>query len=765
MIATTCVLTAALLTAASEYAISVDSLGIGNAWKAGAITPLKVTVSSTASEPVSAWIAWEVPDGDGDLVSWGRPVTLTPNLDTTTWLYAPTQPWATGDTPWSIRLRANDQNEQGALLSHFRFSPKSVNASTLSTQRSTIAVVGTRRIGLANLAGTGKIQTVLEPTITVSGISVNDLPDAWPCYDSIETLVWADAPPELDYKQAKAIDEWVMRGGHLVIILPTIGNPWDLGSKDGPLSSMLENVVTKTGNATLSAFTQIIGTPRTQSETLFTVHSFEEPYETPLFTLQDGRVVATTTSHGVGAYTLIGIDLTDGRLASLGLPKTDLFWNRVLGRRGDTPSALLLQQLEENQLLSGTIPKTTVLPMGGMAGQVIAMSTAAGGRLGTVFILVTLYILVGGPIGYFILRNKQKLRWSWMWFAVVAIVFSVTSWVLAKTTAAVHVPLRHLSIVDQVYGAPRQQVSGWFSLFLADYASTEVSIEGQSNLLMPWTPPELSKVPSFADTHHIQVPIDHVPSSFTQPTRATTSNFRFNWSGGLQSDAYKSLIRVVLHEDPCVRKLQNGTPIGLSGSITNQMDVPLQDVTLIWVTDQRLPLPELAQGVAGTTNPWMNSEDSGTPLNEAHFWRLSSKLDPQEQLHLDTFSTTSLTRLYVGVQDRYSQNKVWDAYSSGATMPQKELQKRLEMLSLFSHLTPPVYRKHELDEQGPPTQLIQRSGGRSLDYAEWFSRPCIIVQGFVKDAPIPIAISVDGEKIQSSDGLTMVRWVYPLGEE
>jgi hypothetical protein len=35
--------------------------------------------------------------------------------------------------------------------------------------------------------------------------------------------------------------------------------------------------------------------------------------------------------------------------------------------------------------------------------------------------------------------------------------------------------------------------------------------------------------------------------------------------------------------------------------------------------------------------------------------------------------------------------------------------------------------------------------------------------GFVKNASIPVEIQVDGEKITKSDGMTMVRWVYPLG--
>ena len=100
MIGIICALSTAVLTAVPDYTIKVDSLGIGNSWRAGDINPLHLTVSNVNSEPVAGWISWEVPDGDGDVVAWGRPITLTPNQDVSTWLYAPVQPWA----KWKHRL-------------------------------------------------------------------------------------------------------------------------------------------------------------------------------------------------------------------------------------------------------------------------------------------------------------------------------------------------------------------------------------------------------------------------------------------------------------------------------------------------------------------------------------------------------------------------------------------------------------------------------------------------------------------------------------
>ncbi|MBC8203493.1 MAG: hypothetical protein H8E91_06650 [Planctomycetes bacterium] len=763
MIGISCVFTAALLTAASEYTISVDSFGLGNTWRAGDITPLHITVSNTNPEPISAWISWDVPDGNGDIVAWGRPLTLTPNQDVSTWLYAPVQPWANGTTAWTLRLRTLVEGTPSEQLSLFRFSAQSVNAAPISQQHGAIAVVGTRRIGLGDLAGSGKAVTVLEPTLAISGLQPEDIPDAWPCFDSIDTLVWADAQPELDYRQAKAIEEWVLRGGHLVIILPTIGNPWGVGSQQSPLASILGDIEPTLGNATVSDFQNILGKPRSDNPLLLTVRSFNAENYTPIFTLPDSRVIAITKDVGVGMCSIIGVDLADGRLGARDLPKADVFWNRILGRRGDTPSPMTLQELENLRLLSGTIPTSTTLPMGSIAAQTIAMSTAAGGRLGTVFILVIAYIVIGGPVGYFVLRKKKKLRWSWMWFATTALVFTATTWVLAQTTSNVVTPLRHLSIIDQVYGAPKQRVHGWFSLYLPNYSTNKISIAGHANLLMPWSPSELSKAPSFADTRHVSVNIDQVPSFFDQPSRATTSNFQFNWSGGLQSDFYKSLIRVDFDNSPAVRKLDNGTPIGLSGFVENKMNVSLHDVTVVWVTDKRITPALFAKNENGNELPWTSYSESGKPLNVAYSWRLSSSWDPEEPLSLHTFERSNEALIEKGFDERYKQENRWDAYGNGAAIPRAEMRKRLEMLSLYSHLKPPVYLKREGSDTSPPSHSIIREGGRELDMASWFGRPCIIIMGFVKNASIPIPIEVDGEEITKSDGMTMVRWVYPLG--
>jgi hypothetical protein len=119
--------------AEEDYSIEVNSLGIGNAWTSGVVTPLHVSVVSTISEPTSAWIQWEVPDADGDSVLWGKQITLSPNSTTSTWLYAPLQPRVSQSTTWNVRLRAWEENGPAAKLAEIRFSPTSIGSFAIDS--------------------------------------------------------------------------------------------------------------------------------------------------------------------------------------------------------------------------------------------------------------------------------------------------------------------------------------------------------------------------------------------------------------------------------------------------------------------------------------------------------------------------------------------------------------------------------------------------------------------------------------------------------
>jgi hypothetical protein len=257
--------------------------------------------------------------------------------------------------------------------------------------------------------------------------------------------------------------------------------------------------------------------------------------------------------------------------------------------------------------------------------------------------------------------------------------------------------------------------------------------------------------PSFVDKREIVVNLNHVPDLFNQPSRATTSNFSYKWLGSVDHEFYDALIRVPPNNMPKVIKSTGGESIGLSGEVKNHSSVQLQDVTILWVTEDQIEPSLLETNEEGDLMPWVTK--SGIPINKAYMWRMPIWGD--ELINLNLLNANKSSSFSNSVDYRYTNKE--------QNFRKLSWRKQLEMLSLYSHLKPPTYIKPSSDtSKTTDSYKSSRDGGRELDFAKWFGRPCLIIMGFLQNSPLPVPISVDGDTIDQSDGVTFVRWIYPL---
>jgi hypothetical protein len=123
------------------------------------------------------------------------------------------------------------------------------------------------------------------------------------------------------------------------------------------------------------------------------------------------------------------------------------------------------------------------------------------------------------------------------------------------------------------------------------------------------------------------------------------------------------------------------------------------------------------------------------------------------------------TRLDTNIYTEYIEDEEGDRYDftgpsrTGPRLARQRAKDFMEMLSIYHQLTPPKY--HREGDKEPETAVMARLLGRELDLSAWFTRPCVIVIGYLDAAPTPVPLLVDGRR-PASDGLTVVRWVYPL---
>ena len=120
-----------------------------------------------------------------------------------------------------------------------------------------------------------------------------------------------------------------------------------------------------------------------------------------------------------------------------------------------------------------------------------------------------------------------------------------------------------------------------------------------------------------------------------------------------------------------------------------------------------------------------------------------------ESLDLQMLPMQQSASLEHALNSRYVNKKSqYETYQDFGTR-----KKHLEMLSMYSHLEPQKYQRTQGSKQSLASHKVLRDSGRSIDFGEWFGKPCIIVVGYYYACPIPVPLSVDGDESLDSSGL------------
>lgn len=781
-----------------DVIVEVEHFGVGNVYRQGELTGIRLQLTAdpggSLGEATMVWVQWEVPDGNGDIAEYGRTVTLTRGRPTPVWLYAPLPPNFTLDDLCTVRVFEFVDGRRRLELGGRRFRPGDaiVRPDIVNLQTGLIGVLGQRHMGLRGYAD-GHAQSerpisAHERTRLVLGIRPTELPDRWDGLRGFEAIVWAaPSPSELTSDTAGALREYIRRGGHLIIIMPQDINPWRFGSRG---QTLLEDILPQTDprrddgvhvRELLPIMSKAPDTPanfsmsmRVFRDDLANFDAIDNFYE-PLIALPDGRVVVIQRIFGHGRITICGIDVASGQLnaaplsiGSAGLPQADVFWNRVLGRRTDTPSPGELELIADEKMLARATGANVVVGAGNLVSNQIAMTTQAGLGLLLALVLFAAYWLLAGPVGYGLLKAYKQVRHAWLAFVAVAAVFTAIAWGIVSLIRVKEPRIQHLTVLDHIArpvdesrpGDPQlQRAASWFELYVPGYTRPRVSLHnepGQRNLLLPWIPP--GDAPQrFPNIVRYAVDVGANPGNYTIPARSTSTQMYAHWMGGLDPN-WGRMIRS--HPDDPVRVITDaaGNELGLSGAIVHDLPTTLRDVTIIWVRNTRISTRQYATR-SGQPVPWVPPLTSGRVLNTGSMFRVS-QLQKGDVLDLRQLRVDGQADLQSGIDRRYV-----DKHRSGPALGRPTMsplaREALEMLSIFHQLTPPPYLLSQPDSS--PTRVIfHRRLGREIDLSAWFSRPALIVIGYVDgEIPLPIRLNNSDRPIASS-GTTMVRWIYPL---
>lgn len=735
--------------------IRVEFFGVGNVVRPGDWAGLRLALTTAGETPRTVAARLHIDDADGDTVLHSRLVTLNPGLESGVWLYA--------RMPWSIAqgsvVRASiaeaSADARGEMLIGKQLAWAPIAASKVISEADALAlVVGNNPLGLDQFKGVVRtldgIPPAHETLQVVSQITPELLPDQWQGLGAYEVVLWQSGDPSAIPGEAppRALREWVHRGGHLVVVLPGVGNAWT--SPSNPLASLLPTCqIERLPEADLApyrTFLSGVAVPFPRSITLplhrFIIDDATEPRDaTPIITGPHG-VIAARRLVGAGMVTLIGLDLSNPVITSGGFIRGDALWPRILGRRGATPTTSELDAARSRA--TGRLRPTEVF-----ADERISAFIARG-RAASIGILLGLlvfsaYLLIAGPVGFAILKFKGWQRHAWVAFVGVAIAFTAFAWAGAQALRPKLDQAWHFTILDHVYGQPVQRARSFVSVLLTRYGNQRVRLgtpgtdESFNQALSAWIDPLTDVRADFPDSRAYASDVRRM-FELIAPARSTIKTFQADWVGGPR---WSMPVPVTPERAP--RLDSSGR---LVGALKHGLPAPLENLHIMLVSG---PTAEFVS----------NPAESPRLIARAYAWILPDAWAPGTPLDLAVFQPTA-----DALAEQRFRDLVPEMSLINRALPVSIKDEDLDdMIAFYNVLEQPDIDADTAGLSVIPA-IVQRRLVHTFDLSKWFTQPCLIIIGRIAEAPNPVPMSVDDRALDGrelpSSGRTIVRWIYPL---
>ncbi|MFZ9915698.1 MAG: hypothetical protein ACO3IB_10255, partial [Phycisphaerales bacterium] len=628
---------------AADIEVKVVHFGAGDVARGAGAFAVQCEFRSALERVVEIEAVLELPNADLDIAEHSRSFVLNPGQAQRRWLYGYLPPMGEGTLQTSIfelRLYELEGGRRVRDLGTAQVAPQvAENAPrVLAPEEDAFLVVGARGAGLDIYAqvpnGVSTIPSMNLSTAIANVREVESFPDRWEGFAPFSTVAWvsgAVVPSRLSEESARALLEWTERGGNLVIALPAAGDPWGVGvaGRHGLSEVLPSKAPTRTDDVPVAELLPILSVDpvlrapnakiRLATFDAATLDRGWRPFmalpcrRSPKGELEpregslDGALVAIRREYGFGHITLLGLDvdeLASRALQNPSIPQGDVFWNRIVGRRADTPSGAEYAALSDANRLSTRGGYARTIGEGDEASRVISLTgQAAVGALAATAVFAA-YWLVAGPLGFALLKRARRERWAWVAYVVVAAVFTAGIWVVGDALAGRSARIRHMTVLDVVERAPGEsdvtrpqpkRATGWLSLFVPQYGTTTVALDpegekGRRNTLASWRA-STSDAEGFPNRERYRMPVDS-PASIELPARSTAIDLESRWLGPI-GERWGRLPFPSKPVRATVTRGESALTISVEGELQHQLPAALNDVVVVHVWPARNPLPAL----------------------------------------------------------------------------------------------------------------------------------------------------------------------------
>ena len=482
----------------------------------GQWAPIRLSVDNLSADDRDVVFRWQVEDEDGDRVLAQRRATLTRQRDDQpVWLYAPIPRNTRDTTRWTLRALAAGSGQQ---LANLTFEPQ--ESFLLRQGQTLIGVTSASDLGLNDA---GQHVTSHAPIRLVRGLSLGRLPDRWQGLEALHALVWTgdlgdDPTDPLRVPEASlaALRGWVYRGGHLVVVLPEVGQTWTqsaladmLPVSDRQLrpveteswweiegmGGMLQINSSEVGGRSSVAGQAVsggdgaAGAGEGGGNRAMTVTTFDGggggARGTGLLRGAEERPVVVAGRYGFGGVTLIGVDLTSRVFRSNGGMVGDRrVWHRVFGWNFPllSPDKVNLELRGDRLLTAERVAgQNRVVPLGRFVPGQIAMTGTVAALLVGAVVWFGVYWLTAGWLLQPLLRRRGREQWSWVGFVAMVGLFAAVAWAGAALLRPAETEVRHLTVLDYDGNTRTARGRAFASLFVPRFGTAELRV-GEARL-------------------------------------------------------------------------------------------------------------------------------------------------------------------------------------------------------------------------------------------------------------------------------------------
>ncbi|MEE2681962.1 MAG: hypothetical protein VX641_06275 [Planctomycetota bacterium] len=792
-----------------DLEITLESMGIEGFFKAGGYVPVRLSVQSRLNETTAVIVGFEVENSDGDTERYTRSMVLSPGQRNRVWLYPNLPPRAlAADQRNQVYRVVVFEDEDGRPGRELAAAPVSARTALtpgvpVEMTEDLLVVVGSGSMGLDAYQSTlNQIPQVpsLNTRCIIGTVQPESLPDRARGLESVQTLLWSDASPTaLGLDQAEAIKDWVRAGGRFVIVLPEGNDPWSIGSRTRTaLSDLLpESAPRRIENVPISSLIQAISkeeplrNPEARSSIrLFDADRLNEPWE-PLAAIPgprgestavteptdplEGGLYAIQRRYGFGWIVVVGLDanaLFRRQLQAGALPQADVFWNRLLARRGSLPPLELYPAYEADKI-KRLDTREFALGRGNLVLEQISIGGAGVGTwLLVILIMFLLYGVGAGPLSFWWLKRKGWIRYSWLVFLGFTVLFTgiaVTAASIGRSFINARAPVRHLTFLDVIDGEPDARATSWFSAYLPEYGTADIAIEGSRSTLSTWSPPPSGSLETFPNS--VTFEVDQTPNRLRLPARGTSTHLRATWQGPLggswqdmPTDAEVPVRQVVYPTDPPGFEIEGVIRHGLPWKFSRIRLLQIAPINNMLPRYTNIDLLSRELPISPLPNPGIFAGITPEDWNAGEAIDLRQLFPGRQQIRNAQLadSKLSLTRQMDEIYQRRILGQLENTILATTTDWTDFRQECLEMYAFFRMLPQPVYL---LDQPGwknsAPALRLNRWLGANTDCSDWLVRPCIMVIATLEGVPSPVPLRINGEEV-ASEGTVVLRWIRPL---